>query len=120
MQPQLPVVVCLLELLGDAHLERAALETILCIVFVKTVNIQRRDPWHVGQTELAAYSMDLVASVAGGAAAIVGDLPRVITGRTDFEQQAHVLPERQELADAPVEREIVAGSHVEALFLDPP
>src|SRR5215510_1732357 len=94
----------LLKLLGDVHAERASLETILCIVFVEAVNGQRDHPWHVGEAELAADCMDLVTSVAGGAAAVVGDLPGVVAGRTPFEEQSHVALQRQNLADAPVER----------------
>jgi hypothetical protein len=63
------------EFLGDASAERSALETILGRIFVKAVKVDRQDPGEVGQTELAANSMDLAKGVGRGAAAIVGDLP---------------------------------------------
>src|SRR5262245_66541988 len=61
--------------------------------------------------------MDLVASVTGVAAAVVGDLPSVVARRTHFEQQALVLPQREELADAPVESEVVTRRDVEVPLL---
>src|SRR5262249_4644759 len=61
--------------------------------------------------------MDLVARATGRAAAIIGDLPGAIASRADFEKEAHVLLEGQKLADAPVEREMVAGRYVEIFFL---
>src|SRR5207249_2962389 len=84
------------------------LGNILGQILVEAMNIDRQEPRNIGQTELAAYGMDLIERVGRGAARIVGDLPRVVPGRTDFEQQAHVFPKRQKLANTPVKREVVA------------
>src|SRR5215475_1510494 len=105
------------ELLGDAHAEGAALEPIFSEVFVKAVNVDRQDPREIGQTELASHSVDLVKRIGCGAAAIVGDLPCVITSWTDFEQQSLVCAQRQQLADAPAKAEIVTRRQIEIFFL---
>src|SRR5262249_31459379 len=105
------------ELLCDAHAEGAALEPIFSEVFVKAVNVDRQDPREIGQTELASHSVDLVKRIGCGAAAIVGDLPCVITSWTDFEQQSLVCAQRQQLADAPAKAEIVTRRQIEIFFL---
>ena len=61
--------------------------------------------------------MNLVQHVGRGAARIVGNLPCVVTGWANFEQQAHVFPKRQELANTPVKREIIARRQVEIFLL---
>ena len=76
------------EFLGDAHPERPALETSLGKILIEAVEVERQDPRKLGQTELAAHGMGLVAGCARCAAAIAGNLPRVITGRTDFKQMS--------------------------------
>jgi len=69
------------EFLGDAHPERPALETSLGKILIEAVEVERQDPRKLGQTELAAHGMGLVAGCAPCAAAIAGNLPRVITGQ---------------------------------------
>ena len=73
-----------LEFLGDVHAEGAALEPIFSKVLVKAMNIDRQDPRDVGQAELASHSVDLIERSGRRAAAIVGDLPRIVASWPDF------------------------------------
>src|SRR5215831_12897928 len=73
-----------LEFLSNAHPERAALETILSHILVKAVNVNREKPGDIGQTELSADGMDLIEGAACGASGIMTDLPRVVTGWSNF------------------------------------
>jgi len=79
------------------------LETVLGGKLVEAVESQRCFPGQVNEGDLSADSVNLVmhARVGGRTAGIVGDLPTVVTGRADFEQQRVVFLQRQELADAP-------------------
>src|SRR5262245_17294071 len=78
---------------------------------------QRSAPWHVCQANLTAYGVHLIARAARGTAGIVGDLPRVVSSQTAVELHAQILFERKVLAEAPVEREIVAGDKIEVFLL---
>src|SRR5215472_3199726 len=61
--------------------------------------------------------MDLVKRIGCSTAAIVGDLPCVITSWTAFEQQSLVCAQRQQLADAPAKAEIITRRQIEIFFL---
>src|SRR5215469_14597166 len=73
-----------LEFLDDAQAEGAALEPIFSEVLVKAVKVDRQGPRDVGQAELASHSVDLIERTSRGAAAIVGDLPRIVASWPDF------------------------------------
>src|SRR5262245_24691807 len=82
------------------------------------MEVQRRQPRQVGQAELAAHGMDLVVylAVARVSARIVADLPTAVARRTNFEQECLITGQRQVLADAPVEREALAGCQVKVVL----
>src|SRR5579871_625770 len=100
-----------LKLLGDADGKGLALESIFRVVLVKVVEIQRRVPPNGAQPDLATDAVSLIAGarIARAAPRLAGDLPRVVTGRADLDQEGLSLVQRQILADAPVECKIVAG-----------
>src|SRR5215813_8639226 len=83
------------------------------------MEVQRRLPREVGQAELAAHRMDVVMHLAVGriAARVVADLPTVVAGRANFEQQFLIPGEWHVLADAPVQREALAGGQVEVVLV---
>lgn len=68
------------------------------------MEVQRRVPGDVSKANLTARAVDLLmhACVSGGAPGVVRDLPIIIPGRSNFEQELLIFAKRQILADAPV------------------
>jgi hypothetical protein len=83
------------------------------------MEVQRRLPRQVGQAELAPHRMDLVMHLAVHriTARVVADLPTAIARWAYFEQQFLIPGQWQELADAPVEREALAGGQVKVILV---
>ena len=82
------------------------------------MEVRGESPRHVGEADLAARGEGPVAIARRRiGAAIDRDLPPVPTGRPDLEQQVLIARERNVLADAPVDGEVVAVLEVEVLLL---
>ena len=107
------------ELFDQADPESLTLEPIRGRELVETMKIQRRIPWRVGQAELSARGMHGVMHIAVAhiSAGVVADLPTAVARRTDFEQEFLILSQRQELAHAPAEREILARCQVKVFLV---
>src|SRR5579883_823996 len=95
------------------------LETVHGVKLVEIRKIQGDIPGSVRDSYLSTNAVNLVmhVGIAGVAAGIVGDLPTIITGWTDFEHQAFIAGQREVLAQAPIESEMLAWCNIEPLLV---
>src|SRR5262245_10087192 len=107
------------KLLRHVQSERLALEPIRRRKLLKGVEVHDESPWHVRESDLTTRRMHLVQHVRRGgiASRIMRYLPDVVPRRPYFEQQGLALIQGHVLADAPGEREVLAGRQVEILLL---
>jgi hypothetical protein len=76
------------------------LKTVFSEVFVEAVNGKKGAPRHIDQAELSTDTMDLAARVAEDRVTTSGisDLPGIVAGRADIEQEFLVLAQGKILA----------------------
>src|SRR5262249_19732346 len=107
------------KLLRHVQSERLAVDPIRRRNLLKGVEVHDESPWHVRESDLTTRRMHLVQHVRRGgiASSVVRYLPGVVARRPDFQQQGLTLIQGHVLADAPGEREVLAGRQVEILLL---
>src|SRR5687767_2094272 len=106
------------ELSRDAQSQGIALETTARIVLVEAVEVHGQERRQVRATELTAGGVSLVfVGVERIGAFVFLELPAVPAGRSDLEQQLLIGAERDELADPPVQRDVLARREIEVVLL---
>ena len=74
-------------------------------------------PFGLYEADLEAPGMNFIMDarvIADVAAGVIGDLPCVVTHDADVDEPCHGFLQRKELAEAPVQREVIAGSDIHA------